>query len=98
MNLHGNFVYLGHWKEGIREGPAEWVNKGHSFKGFFRRDHPVGRGRFVFDNGCEQHGYYRMTNVVEEVDKVMELVGSETRWTCTSLIRAPPKDIDQQQQ
>ena len=81
----------GHWVEGAREGPAEWFNKGHSFKGYFRNDHPFGRGKFSFDIGCEQHGYYKVTNLVEQVDKQMEVIGRETRWTCTSLNASFPR-------
>ncbi|XP_066921837.1 radial spoke head 1 homolog [Clytia hemisphaerica] len=82
----------GYWSEGVREGPAEWYNTGHSFKGYFRNDNPLGRGKFSFDSGCEQHGFYRVTNLVEQVDnRHVEVVGQETRWTCTSLTAAPPK-------
>lgn len=93
------FIYIfsiatGHWNEGSREGPAEWFNKGHQYKGYFKNDNPFGRGKFVFDNGCEQHGYYKVTNLIEQVDKVMELVGRETTWTCTSLIRTPVKPAE----
>ncbi|XP_057312206.1 radial spoke head 1 homolog [Hydractinia symbiolongicarpus] len=99
---HGKGVYTykstgtqfkGHWSQGVREGHAEWINNDHSYKGYFRNDQPFGRGYFLFNNGCEQHGYFKVTNFVEKVDKVMELVGRETQWTSTALVPSPPKTL-----
>ena len=50
----------GKFNEGVREGPAEWITKGYSYKGFFRNDQPYGKGKFTFENGCEQHGFHKV--------------------------------------
>ena len=53
-------TFPGKFNEGVREGPAEWITKGYSYKGFFRNDQPYGKGKFTFENGCEQHGFHKV--------------------------------------
>ena len=80
------FSQTGNWVEGVKRGSGRWITDNYIFIGYFRDDLPVGRGKFSFDSGCEQYGYYKMANLVEQVDNRKELVGQEARWTCTGLI------------
>ncbi|XP_027501760.1 radial spoke head 1 homolog [Corapipo altera] len=50
--------YVGRWVNGIQEGPAEIIHLNHRFIGRFFNGKPSGRGKYVFDFGCEQHGEY----------------------------------------
>ncbi|NWV01494.1 RSPH1 protein, partial [Upupa epops] len=50
--------YVGGWVNGNQEGQAELIHLNHRFKGKFLNGQPVGRGKYVFDIGCEQHGEY----------------------------------------
>ncbi|NWS03469.1 RSPH1 protein, partial [Motacilla alba] len=50
--------YVGYWVDGIQNGPAELIHLNHRFKGRFLNGKPSGRGKFIFDIGCEQHGEY----------------------------------------
>ncbi|KGL98344.1 Radial spoke head 1, partial [Charadrius vociferus] len=51
-------IYIGGWVNGNQEGEAELIYLNHRFKGKFLNGNPVGRGKYVFDTGCEQHGEY----------------------------------------
>ncbi|XP_075628948.1 radial spoke head 1 homolog [Balearica regulorum gibbericeps] len=57
--------YVGGWVNGNQEGEAEVIHLNHRFKGKFLNGNPVGRGKYVFDIGCEQHGEY----ILSEQDK-----------------------------
>ncbi|NXS01333.1 RSPH1 protein, partial [Oxylabes madagascariensis] len=50
--------YVGCWVNGIQDGPAELIHLNYRFKGRFLNGKPLGRGKFIFDIGCEQHGEY----------------------------------------
>ncbi|XP_064925031.1 radial spoke head 1 homolog isoform X2 [Columba livia] len=50
--------YVGGWVNGNQEGAAELIHLNHRFKGRYLNGNPVGRGKYVFDIGCEQHGKY----------------------------------------
>ncbi|KFP91070.1 Radial spoke head 1, partial [Apaloderma vittatum] len=50
--------YVGSWVNGNQEGEAELIHLNHRFKGKFSNGKPIGRGKYVFDIGCEQHGEY----------------------------------------
>uniref|UniRef100_A0A8V0Y8G7 Radial spoke head 1 homolog n=1 Tax=Gallus gallus TaxID=9031 RepID=A0A8V0Y8G7_CHICK len=51
-------VYVGGWVNGIQEGEAELIHLNHRYRGKFLNGTPVGRGKYIFDIGCEQHGEY----------------------------------------
>ncbi|KFQ45714.1 Radial spoke head 1, partial [Nestor notabilis] len=57
--------YVGGWVNGNQEGEAELIYLNHRFQGRFSNGKPVGRGKYVFDFGCEQHGEY----IQQEQDK-----------------------------
>ncbi|KFP43494.1 Radial spoke head 1, partial [Chlamydotis macqueenii] len=50
--------YVGGWVNGNQKGVAELIHLNHRFKGKFLNGNPIGRGKYVFDVGCEQHGEY----------------------------------------
>ncbi|XP_060577764.1 radial spoke head 1 homolog isoform X2 [Ruditapes philippinarum] len=50
--------YVGTWNTGKRDGHGELVHANHKYVGVFREDRPMGKGKYVFDIGCEQHGEY----------------------------------------
>ncbi|KAH3699176.1 radial spoke head 1 homolog isoform X2 [Dreissena polymorpha] len=50
--------YVGTWNNGKREGHGELVHANHKYVGVFKEDRPLGKGKYVFDIGCEQHGEY----------------------------------------
>ncbi|XP_010179393.1 PREDICTED: radial spoke head 1 homolog, partial [Mesitornis unicolor] len=88
-NRHGQGIYIykdtgskyvGGWVNGNQEGEAEIVHLNHTFKGKFLAGKPVGRGKYVFDIGCEQHGEY----IQSQQDKVEEEEEEES-----SLLVAP---------
>ncbi|XP_070322920.1 radial spoke head 1 homolog isoform X3 [Odocoileus virginianus] len=56
--------YVGAWVNGQQEGAAELIHLNHRYQGKFLNKNPVGPGKYVFDIGCEQHGEYRLTDVV----------------------------------
>uniref|UniRef100_A0A8C6JCW6 Radial spoke head 1 homolog n=1 Tax=Melopsittacus undulatus TaxID=13146 RepID=A0A8C6JCW6_MELUD len=62
--------YVGGWAHGNQEGEAELIYLNHRFKGRFSNGKPVGRGKYVFDIGCEQHGEYTQ----KEVKKIGQII------------------------
>ncbi|XP_071667635.1 radial spoke head 1 homolog isoform X3 [Patagioenas fasciata] len=72
--------YVGGWVNGNQEGAAELIHLNHRFKGRYLNGNPVGRGKYVFDIGCEQHGEYILT----EQDK-----GEDEEEIEPSLLAAP---------
>lgn len=50
--------YVGRWQIGKREGHGELIHANHKYVGVFKDDKPMGKGKYVFDIGCEQHGEY----------------------------------------
>ncbi|XP_053408505.1 radial spoke head 1 homolog isoform X2 [Mercenaria mercenaria] len=50
--------YVGTWNLGKRDGHGELVHANHKYVGVFKEDRPMGKGKYVFDIGCEQHGEY----------------------------------------
>lgn len=56
-------VYEGQWESGKRHGAGEHVNKDHRFIGSYKSGLPCGEGRYLFNKGYEQNGYY----VIEEI-------------------------------
>uniref|UniRef100_A0A8C3JXC6 Radial spoke head 1 homolog n=1 Tax=Calidris pygmaea TaxID=425635 RepID=A0A8C3JXC6_9CHAR len=67
-------IYIGVWVNGNQEGEAELIYLNHRFRGKFLNGIPVGRGKYIFDIGCEQHGEYIQTEQdkgeVEEEDEI----------------------------
>lgn len=50
--------YCGTWNNGKRDGHGELIHANHKYVGVFKEDRPSGKGKYVFDIGCEQHGEY----------------------------------------
>jgi len=50
--------YVGTWVNGRREGAGELIHSNHKFVGQFSFDVPKGKGKYIFDIGCEQLGEY----------------------------------------
>uniref|UniRef100_A0A8C0C1P0 Radial spoke head 1 homolog n=1 Tax=Buteo japonicus TaxID=224669 RepID=A0A8C0C1P0_9AVES len=59
--------YVGGWVNGNQEGEAELIHLNHRFKGKFLNGNPIGRGKYIFDIGCEQHGEYIQSEQVKEI-------------------------------
>eukprot|EP00794_Sanderia_malayensis_P008253 gene8253-9135_t len=69
------------WVDGTQNGMGEWIHFNHRYKGWFRDCMPIGHGKYIFNNSsCEQYGYYTVMDIVQQVDKRMELVGREPAW------------------
>ncbi|GAB5576232.1 radial spoke head 1 homolog isoform X1 [Prionailurus iriomotensis] len=60
--------YVGTWVNGQQEGMAELIHLNHRYQGKFLNKNPVGPGKYVFDIGCEQHGEYRLTDVLTRTE------------------------------
>ncbi|MEJ1288067.1 hypothetical protein NN561_019096 [Cricetulus griseus] len=56
--------YVGSWVNGQQEGAAELIHLNHRYQGKFMNKNPVGPGKYLFDIGCEQHGEYRLTDMI----------------------------------
>ncbi|EFN83888.1 Radial spoke head 1-like protein [Harpegnathos saltator] len=61
----GTYLYVdtgakltGTWMKDRMEGPGQLVYPRHRFHGFWKSNLPYGRGCFVFENTCMQHGHY----------------------------------------
>ena len=87
-------IYDGQWKHGAWHGSGKFINTDHSYIGTYHKGLPVGKGKFVFNNGYEQHGYYVIKNIREETNTsdIDEVLGyKETRkfsaiWRPTKIV------------
>ncbi|XP_026506789.1 radial spoke head 1 homolog [Terrapene carolina triunguis] len=62
--------YVGGWVNGQQEGAAELIHLNHRYQGKFVNGNPAGRGKYVFDIGCEQHGEYtHLDQLIQPKDK-----------------------------
>ncbi|XP_034934902.1 radial spoke head 1 homolog isoform X2 [Chelonus insularis] len=51
--------FIGNWVEDEMMGPGQWVYPNYRFYCSWYKNQPLGRGCFVFDNNCMQHGYVK---------------------------------------
>ena len=58
-------VFQGRWHEGVWHGAGELLHTRHRFVGSFKDGLPKGKGRYVFDIGCQQVGEYIHQEVVD---------------------------------
>uniref|UniRef100_A0A8C8SMG9 Radial spoke head 1 homolog n=1 Tax=Pelusios castaneus TaxID=367368 RepID=A0A8C8SMG9_9SAUR len=63
--------YVGGWVNGQQEGAAELIHLNHRYQGKFVNGNPIGRGKYVFDIGCEQHGEYTHLDQVNNIIKTI---------------------------
>lgn len=59
---------------------AKLVHSDHKYEGMFKDNLPLGRGKFTFDNGIEQYGFYAMRNAFVQEDGMLTFVGKAPAW------------------
>ena len=52
--------YQGTWTKGICEGAGELIHANHRYSGQFADNCMKGKGKYLFDIGCEQLGEYNV--------------------------------------
>jgi len=66
---HGNGKYHykltgstleGTWKDGKLNGHGELIHQNHRYVGTYENGIPLGRGKYIFNGGYEQHGRYEV--------------------------------------
>jgi len=67
-----NTKYTGTWHLGKCVGQGEIIYANHKYVGPFRDNRPDGKGKFVFDAGCQQYGEYIPMEVGVEAGKEEE--------------------------
>ncbi|KAJ7420045.1 hypothetical protein WISP_50609 [Willisornis vidua] len=83
--------YVGHWVNGIQEGPGELIHLNHRFKGRFSNGKPLGRGKYIFDFGCEQHGEYVQLEQEKEGEEEEEAsLPVEPKWKASEITKLSP--------
>ncbi|GBO98577.1 hypothetical protein EVAR_145_1 [Eumeta japonica] len=58
--------FMGTWIEGVIQGPGQIIYPKHRYYGSWTRNVPKGRGCFVFEANCMQHGFYLLVNEKSE--------------------------------
>uniref|UniRef100_A0A8C4QA65 Radial spoke head 1 homolog n=1 Tax=Eptatretus burgeri TaxID=7764 RepID=A0A8C4QA65_EPTBU len=91
---HGKGVYtykecgachIGFWQDGQLHGGGEIQHTALRYQGFFKNGRPLGKGKFVFDVGCELNGEYviqKQETFYEEEDAIENL---PTKWKPSKL-------------
>ncbi|NXP38390.1 RSPH1 protein, partial [Leiothrix lutea] len=83
--------YVGCWVNGIQDGPAELIHRNYRFKGRFLNGKPLGRGKFIFDIGCEQHGeYIQPVQEKEEEEEEEAPLPLEPIWRASEITKLTP--------
>ena len=71
---------LANWIRGEQRGMGKLTHPSLKYEGEFRDEMPEGSGKFIFDIGYEQHGYYESRDIMGEVDDSIEVIGREAVW------------------
>ena len=80
--------YRGMWVQGKMEEAGELIHANHRYVGGFQQDKPKGKGKYVFDNGCEMLGRYELVEVViePETEEEESVIVVEPRWKIEELV------------
>lgn len=80
--------YSGMWVHGKMEDAGELIHANHRFVGCFQQDQPKGKGKYIFDHGCEMRGTYELAEVVLEPDNEEEesVTILEPKWRIQELV------------
>ena len=73
------------WENGKQTGMAKLVHSNHIYEGMFQDNRPKGKGKYTFEDGIEQHGFYTMKDIVAREQGMMTLVGRKPAWRSTLL-------------
>jgi len=52
-------IFDGRWVDGKYHGLGELIHVGHRYIGSYENGLPVGKGKYIFNRGYEQHGVYK---------------------------------------
>lgn len=64
--------YEGLWMQGKMEQAGELIHANHRYVGGFTQSQPSGKGKYIFDNGCQLRGNYELVEVLVEPDNEEE--------------------------
>ena len=80
--------YRGMWVHGKMDEVGELIHANHRYSGGFLQDKPSGKGKYVFDHGCEMRGRYELVEVVLEPDNEEEeaITVVEPYWKIEELV------------
>ena len=80
--------YSGMWVHGKMEDAGELIHANHRFVGCFQQNQPKGKGKYIFDHGCEMRGTYELAEVVLEPDNEEEesVTILEPKWRIQELV------------
>ncbi|XP_058947615.2 radial spoke head 1 homolog [Pocillopora verrucosa] len=80
--------YRGMWVHGKMDEVGELIHANHRYSGGFLQDKPSGKGKYVFDHGCEMRGRYELVEVVLEPDNEEEeaITVVEPKWKIEELV------------
>ncbi|XP_066927004.1 radial spoke head 1 homolog isoform X2 [Clytia hemisphaerica] len=53
-------VYDGRWVDGHWHGIGELIHQNHRYVGTFDQGLPTGKGKYIFNSGIAQHGYFEI--------------------------------------
>lgn len=70
------------------EETGDLIHTDHRYVGTFQDNLPYGRGKYIFDHGCEQRGRYEHVEVVLEPEVEDEEAVTEVRpkWLCGEIV------------
>ena len=80
--------YKGNWIQGKMEETGDLIHANHRYVGTFQQDRPKGKGKYLFDTGCELRGRYELVEVELEPETEEEeaVMGVEPRWRCEEIL------------
>lgn len=81
-------LYQGLWVQGKMEDAGELIHANHRYAGSFLQNKPSGKGKYVFDHGCQLRGRYELVEVVLEPDTEEEepVTVLEPKWRIEELV------------
>ena len=76
------------WEKGKQSGMGKLVHSNHIYEGMFQDNWPYGKGKYAFEDGIEQYGYYTMKDIVVREQGMMTLIGRKPAWQAKQLTHA----------
>ncbi|KAG9271390.1 hypothetical protein AMEX_G14311 [Astyanax mexicanus] len=73
--------YTGTWVKGKMESAGEFIHLSYRYQGNFFNNKPIGQGKYIYDNGFEQHGeYVQVEQEIGEAEEEQPVTDTILKW------------------
>ncbi|KAF7997844.1 hypothetical protein HCN44_009242 [Aphidius gifuensis] len=95
--------YMGTWINDKMQGPGQLIYPKYRYHGYWEKNLPIGKGCFVFENKCMQHGFYthvldkkNSNNDANKKNEDLNINNSMSIWRAQSVTHYDPDLLPQE--